>query len=1040
VVSPARATELRAVDERGAPIADATLDATDPLAPCARAPGRRAALAVAAPDGALTATLLPGATLSGRVLSTDGKPIAGARVALARPDGEPDATACATVATSAADGSYRLDGLPSGPRRIVADHRPAHLPSRIMIALAVTEPRRADVRLLAALAARALVTAPDGKPLPAARVRVRPYWDLLSPDVSVGREERTAIEAFSGVTDAGGAVDLPLLPLAASRVTVAHDAFAPASVTVRSGGTVRVPLPRGGSVTLRAVDEAGAPRPTPRARVTSISVADADLLPETFEGSPDGAVLLPRLPPGTYAIDLTAPGSRPRLLRDVKVADGAITALGDVALAPGVALAGFVQDEAGAPVGGAVVSLATWTDGRRARVGGTTDVAGRFRFDGLVPDARADVTAKADGRVPDAARRVLPGGDDVVLTLPLAGAIVVRADDAETGEPVGDFAARALSTQASSREKEPVPALDGEARLGALREGEYRVRVDASGYPRALTDPMAVEPGGEIPVTVRLERGRRIRGLVVEAGTSAAIAGASVALAEDAGTASTPTDADGTFALDGVPPHAGLVVSHPRYQPAIAGPVGLDDDEPLRIELERGGRVAGVVLGRDGSPLAGARVRWQSLGATTGADGRYALDGLKPGSQRLEKVDRADGPDGRETALVDVVAGTTVAHDFGVGPRVEGAVTFRGEPAQGARLSMVQSPTGGPASSETLLTRVASAGEDGSYAMLGVPVGRWSMLVTWQGRRFGRIVQVAEGQAEQRVDVEIPDLHLAGLVVSAETREPIVGATVHADPPTQPGEGLWMTMSDGAGEGDEEGVTVSTRPSSFDITGADGRFVLLLPRRGPTDVQASAPGWMSASNEPLRVDATGSRDDLVIEMRGSAHLTVRIFAAASGAPVEGTVEVQQARSSMMMGGDAVFTFDQIEAGTPAELSAYADGFAPTTFHALELEAGESRTLDALLRPGGDLRLLVPEGATIHVTGDAPAAGAVRLRDSAGVDLLQHGVPAPQETAPGEWLVRHLPEGSLTVERGEGDAAVTRAVDIREGIVAVVDLR
>jgi hypothetical protein len=102
----------------------------------------------------------------------------------------------------------------------------------------------------------------------------------------------------------------------------------------------------------------------------------------------------------------------------------------------------------------------------------------------------------------------------------------------------------------------------------------------------------------------------------------------------------TRTDAEGTFAIEGLPAgmSAEVAVEHPRFQRAVGG---AETPGPIEVTLEAGATVEGrVVLGPSGEPAAGVAVSAQSandaragVGASwarthTDAQGRYRLEGL----------------------------------------------------------------------------------------------------------------------------------------------------------------------------------------------------------------------------------------------------------------------------------------------------------------------------------------------------------------------------------------------------------------------------
>lgn len=101
-------------------------------------------------------------------------------------------------------------------------------------------------------------------------------------------------------------------------------------------------------------------------------------------------------------------------------------------------------------------------------------------------------------------------------------------------------------------------------------------------------------------------------------------------------------------------------------------------DQAQRIELLEAGHVHGVVRGAGGAPLAGAMV--EAFGhperAVTDAQGRYALDAIPLGRQRIYVTKQRHGP-----YLREVEFGPDATQDFALAPSDDGApVTICVEP------------------------------------------------------------------------------------------------------------------------------------------------------------------------------------------------------------------------------------------------------------------------------------------------------------------------------------------------------------------------
>jgi hypothetical protein len=148
------------------------------------------------------------------------------------------------------------------------------------------------------------------------------------------------------------------------------------------------------------------------------------------------------------------------------------------------------------------------------------------------------------------------------------------------------------------------------------------VTIQAPGYEAITT---TLSRGGSPDWQVAL-RPNVLRGRLIDAETSAGIAGAEVALISPDGREEvTTTDVDGRYAFDSVPEEASIRFSSADYG-AATEPVA----ERTEIELTlRSSFVSGLVTDTTGAPIAGARVAAANGSAEsfTGPDGTFRVTG-----------------------------------------------------------------------------------------------------------------------------------------------------------------------------------------------------------------------------------------------------------------------------------------------------------------------------------------------------------------------------------------------------------------------------
>ena len=311
---------------------------------------------------------------------------------------------------------------------------------------------------------------------------------------------------------------------------------------------------------------------------------------------------------------------------------------------------GLVVDEEGRPLAGARVRALRVSsyeppDPLAPTLDVRTTATGRFEATLRAGDYVAVVTKgprTLDFPAWRARRWEVAAGATLELRVPLrrgrrVEGQVVRKDD---GRPVASAAVVVESGQATRTDERGQFVFEGVGRDA----GE--LKVTAPGLADAYVERRSTMQG---PSGLRVEMapGFVLRGRVTdEAGRPVASARVARQARHRAGrvcTSNCATDADGRyelggFARDGAPSE--VVVVHPGFATSRATVSPRGAAGTLDVRVTQGFAVAGVVLGPEGRPVAGAEVSWESRWSRdphhhtrTGAKGRFRLERLSGDSE-----------------------------------------------------------------------------------------------------------------------------------------------------------------------------------------------------------------------------------------------------------------------------------------------------------------------------------------------------------------------------------------------------------------------
>lgn len=617
-----------------------------------------------------------------------------------------------------------------------------------------------------------------------------------------------------------------------------------------------------------------------------------------------------------------------------------------------IAIEGVVRGPDGEPVSGSQVAL-TPAQGPGAE-SMISDEAGRFRFDALDPRRYTVSAHSARGASTlvhvDAGR----GTRFVELTLREGIVLEVKVVDGD-GRPVSTPRGVAVSRSPSGARwtrLEVTGDEQGRIRFPALPAGVLEVTASAAEYaPTTEVLPFGGVERLDRSLEIVLEPGTLLSGIVLDE-RGEPVAGAEIS--ERPGhpphtrmsyrdrpasglRPATFTDREGRF---GYPARTGqrlqLLVHASGYLPWRSPDLVADAPQTLDVRLQPGRRVRGIVVDRNGGPVARARVVEHDRNmAETAEDGTFSLilaeDSDAPALIHAEtaraRSDLLAVPDDQEVRIV-------LAHELGIQGVVIGGDQ---RPVADAVVSYRMQDSGDP--EPRRLTRIQGevvTGADGEFQIPGLAEGAYDLFchVVDAADRVG-IPRYSQVTASPGVDVVIT-LPLAPTVrgrVRLADGTPVRRFTI------------------GTG-----GVLPGGPPHEFDTT--DGTFVLVVPAAPLTATLSVTADAM----QPIviqRMIAPGASSDLGdLILHPGREIRGVLRSAETGGPIaSGRVEVKCGESETIAYTSPTGTF-RVMTTSDCDVSVRA-GFAGV---------GASRTHHVPRGPrAADVALVLPETGRVEIT-------------------------------------------------------------------------
>ncbi|HET6374307.1 MAG TPA: carboxypeptidase regulatory-like domain-containing protein [Candidatus Polarisedimenticolia bacterium] len=491
----------------------------------------------------------------------------------------------------------------------------------------------------------------------------------------------------------------------------------------------------------------------------------------------DGAFTIDDVDPGKVTITARAPGYKESTLRELEIPEGgALEGLEFVVDKAGT-VAGTVMDDRGRPLPGVKVQQKEASGGfgmmiRSGEDGGTTtDGDGRFLVAGL---DRGPATLTFTHRDFEPAEREVDTTSDVEglrVTLSRGATLTGTVLREEDGSPVSGASVTATAAGADrfSGASTVTTGLDGSFTFDAVAAGRYAVRAEAPGLSSGVVDGVIVAAGiAPPPVELRLGGGVSLTGTLTGVKEADLPKFTVRAVTQGVGGfgATAAVDAAGRFEFKGMAAGPVTLIAGSGFlggrsaTRTVEIPQGVATFETT-IAFPRGRTVAGVVT-RGGQPVDGASVMFANTAnrsrasATADVAGHYVVEDLDDGDYDVSVMQFSLG--------ISHTTKTTVRADdeFDIAlpvSRIQGYVVDAAtrRPIDGASISYQRSGDASPtAGSGVFLQRGSGTDASGYFAIEGLADGTYTLTVRRDGYGFAsRSVLVSSTIPTDELSIEL---------------------------------------------------------------------------------------------------------------------------------------------------------------------------------------------------------------------------------------------------------------------------------------------
>ena len=608
-----------------------------------------------------------------------------------------------------------------------------------------------------------------------------------------------------------------------------------------------------------------------------------------------------------------------------------------------------------------------------------------------------------------------------------------------------------------------------------------QVRAYSDAFAPAPAQKLELQPGDERTVDLLLSHGATLEVRVTD-GSGAPLSDATCKIEPTKINLTDLTTDSGRFGrgnvmtgADGVARFVGVASGDWRVRASLAGRLeavksvaagGPGSEQQVELALATGRTLTGVVVARDGTPVAGARVtafvepsllKMSTLTsaagrpkATSDEQGRFTLAGLPAekllceASAKGYRTERA--PVGKDAAEVRVELATRGA--------IEGIVVSKktGKPVARYDFKVVREKKStnfmDPEMSKSFFdVTVPIASPNGKFRLTGVTPGRLRLLVhaAEHGEKATDWIEMVEGETKRGVVVFLEaEAVIEGLVVDANGA-PVAGAGVRREADANPIEAMMSRMFTGDDAQSD----------------AEGRFRIGELSAGVTRLVASRDGFIEAASGDLELAAGQHLTTLRLELARGGEIW-GVVSDPNGAPRPGASVMCQETARLKMRtlkSDArgEFHFKGLPAGSfslikmPDNIDLGGENFIGEMTNAMEthtvrLKAGETQRVDFTGRKAGGAAV---EGRVTQRGAGVGGAIVMAYSNPSGAASAADGsttVRSATTAADGTYEIADVPAGSGYVEvKGEdggvngGGSAALLPVKFVDGETARVDL-